>query len=593
MLRTKQSKLQLWPKVVENDISIRPEFRDGFWLYAIGKPATENRQYGRAVALAESAHWDAGWIRSSADVWAVIDGCWFDERTALMRADFFERFLRLTKGKWAGHPFRLLDYQRYDIVMPLFGWKRRDGTRRYRKGSCWMPKKNAKSALCSGIAILMLLIDFESSPEVYTAAGDRQQATIVHGESAKMIRRSPALRDRFRILDSTKTIHCDRNDGVYRALSADAALQEGLNWSCVLFDELHVQKNRTLYDALVGGGVAREQPLFLSISTSGVYDKYALGWDEWEYNRKVRDGIIDDWSYFAVAYYADRDADWRDPVVWLRANPGLGITINRPNFETLFRSAVNSPAKQNQFRRYHLNQWTQQAERFIDITKWESCESEFTEAELEGRSCIAAFDGSNKIDLCSWALVFPPSYDNEPVKVLVRSWVPGACVPERVHDDRVPYDLWIEQGWIKPIPGNVIDRRQIFDDTMEDSRRFNIMQIASDPAWRGDLEIWWADEGLEVLDFLQSMRNYTPALSELEAMILEKRIAHDGNPVLRWSMDNLVIRTNHRKEMMPDKKEATERIDAAVALLMALARYVVRDPNEGVSMYETTKISFT
>lgn len=571
------------------DKRVRPEYRRGTWAYAVGKPATKHRSYSKAVAIAERQGWDAGWIRSWSDVAAVVKGgCWFDEKTANWCVGFFETFLTLRKGKYAGQQFLLIDYQKYDLIMPLFGWKRADGTRRFSKGSIWMPKKNAKSALCSGIGLLMLTADRAGDPEIYSVAGDRKQASIIHDESAKMAKASNALKKHLQFIDSQKTIRCTYNFGKFVALSADAELQEGINWLLVLFDELHVQKNRKMFDTLAGGGISRENGLFLSISTAGVYDKHSIGWEEWEYNRRVREGTIDDWGYFAVAYYSERDADWQDPKEWLKANPGIDITFIRRNLEAIFRAAQNSPAKQNQFRRYHLNQWTQQAERWLDITIWQKCDMPVIERELEGRTAFGAFDGAGKLDLNSWGLVFPPEGDDEYWRFLSRNWVPQGCIYRRATEDKVPYDLWVEDGWMQSIPGLTIDQRWCVSRIIEDGQRFNIREIAFDPAWSRAIEGPLLDEGFEMVEFIQSMRNYTTPMSELEKLLTEEKIAHGGNPVLEWAFDNLVVKTNHNKEMKPDKGQVTERIDPAVAIFMALGRAIVHR-GDGRSMYEDEK----
>lgn len=562
----------LLPLLARNDPAVRPEYLAGTWAYAVGRPAYEHPKYRDARRAAK--RWNPGWIRSWSDVEAVLAGCWFDEDAAMQRVDFFPKFLRLTKGKHAGQSFKLIDYQQYDIIMPLFGWKRDDGLRRFRKGSVWMPKKNAKSAICSGIEILMLTTEKVDSPEIYTAAGDRQQASIIHDEAAKMIRRSEKLRRYFRIIDTRKTIVCTINDGVARALSAEAKLQEGLHWLCVLFDELHVQPNRMLFTTLAGGGIANEQSLFLSISTAGEYNPYTIGWEEWEYNRKVREGLFIDWQYFAIAYYSERDADWRDRREWVKANPGYGITFPAQNFDSMFLAAQHSAMKQNDFRRYHLNQWLHAALRWTNIEKWNRCNAAIDRDVLRGRECYGGFDGAGKLDLNSFTLAFAPLDDGR-VATLNFNFTPAGGLVKRITEDKVPYDRWAERGDLEILPGNSIDQRFIAKRIIELSKEFDIREIAFDPGWSRELENLLLDEGMTMVEMRQTMDSYTAPMHETERLIVEGLLCHGNNEVLNWAMDNLCTRRNWKKQIMPDKESSTERIDPACSLFMAIARMMV------------------
>jgi hypothetical protein len=259
------------------------------WHSEYGRPASEHSWFKKAKKAAVKQRWNPSWIRTWTDVEAVKDGCYFDTSKANHAVAFF-RLLRHTKGDFAGKPFVLMPWQKYDVVMPLFGWCQSSGIRRYSNGYIEIPKKNGKSTLCSGISLYMLIGDGEAGAEVYNVAADRRQATIVFRESMRMAKACPYINNLLRYRDSIKRIDMDETNGEYEALSSDVATKEGMNISGIIFDELHAQKNRDLFDTLLYGGAARVQPLFLSITTAGRYDPLSIGWEQHEYARRVLEG---------------------------------------------------------------------------------------------------------------------------------------------------------------------------------------------------------------------------------------------------------------------------------------------------------------
>lgn len=573
------------PRMLVADTSVRAEYLAGTWDYARGRVATDHPRYEEACSIADGEQWDSGWIRTWVDVVAVVEhGCWFDESEGIRVCEFFEKFLKHSKGrKWAGKPFLLIDWQKYDFIMPLYGWRRPadpDGadrdTRRYRQGTVWMPKKNGKSATASGLGLYHLMGDGEAAPEVYSAAGDLNQARIVHQVASKMVKGSEALSSYAKVLDSTKRILCEGTDGIYRALSAEADLQEGLDWTAVFFDELHVQKKRVLFDTLASGGIARDEPLFLSISTAGVYDPESIGWEQWEYCRKVREGIIEDWEFFALAYYTEKDDDWLDEANWLRANPSLGVTITWAGLRRIFKEAENTPGKQNMVRRYHLNQWTQQAERWLDIGLWQKCGGD--QESLDGRECYAGLDLSSKLDLSSLGYVFPPLKPGGRVYTLTRNWMPADNIAKRVRDDKVPYDQWVEQGYLTATPGNIIDQGYIRKAINEDADRFKIIEMGFDE-WNGSqIEGELEMDGIKLIELRQGYKVYNKAMKELEKLVKGGLLAHGGDPVLQWAVDNLCVQSDVHMNMKPAKKQSKEKIDPIVAVLMAFSRWLIHKP---------------
>lgn len=512
----------------------------------------------------------ARWIKSEADEKAVLRGCFFDAEAGERVCAFFERFIRHSKGQWAGQPFVPLAWQRDELLMPLFGWKRRNGFRRYRMAYIEIPKKNGKSTLCAGLGLYLLTKDDEPGAEVYSAAADRDQASIVYGEAENMALASPALRKRLKIISSRKTIVFPKTRSFYRALSADAYTKEGYNIHGLIFDELHAQRSRDLWDTLRYGGEARRQPLLVSITTAG-YDRNTICWEQHEYAKKILEGSIEDESFFAYIRAAHEADDWTDPAVWAKANPSLGETISVDGFRQSCIEAQESPRKQAAFKRYRLNMWTSAAEDWIEPAKWKACAGDVDLEKLAQLRCWAGVDLSSTTDLSACAVIFEPDEEGL-VHLLLWAWVPGENIAKRARNDRVPYDLWAQQGWIEATEGNVIDhdwiRKKIRDVLKE---RFPLLQVVGyDPwnatKWAIDLE----SDGVPVMEVRQGFKTMSPATKELERLVLSGKLRHDGNPVLQWCVSNVVLAEDPAENIKPEKKKSSERIDGAVAAIIAV-----------------------
>ncbi|MGE5553307.1 MAG: terminase large subunit [Betaproteobacteria bacterium] len=507
---------------------------------------------------------------------------WFDEAAADRAVEFFERFLRHVKGKWAGCRFELQDWQRDDIIRPLFGWKRKDGTRRYRVAYIEIPRKNGKSTLSAGIALYLLFADGEPGAEVYSAAADRDQAAIVFETAKAMVEASPALRKRSEIYK--RAIVVPTTGSSYKVLSADAPTKHGLNAHGIIFDELHAQPNRELWDVLTTSTGAREQPLVVAITTAG-YDRNSICWEQHEYAEKVLKGVIDDPSFFAYIAAADEKDDWRDPATWKKANPGLGVTVKLDYLEQEARRAAEVPAYQNTFRRLHLNQWTQQAERWLDIAAWDATAGEVDPDELIGRPCYGGLDLASTTDIAAFELVFPPTEEDPDFRVLSYFWVPKDNIRDRVTRDRVPYDVWAKQGLIEATEGSVIHYGAIRQKIENLAAIYPIKEIAFDRWGATQLSQELDDAGFTVVPFGQGFSSMSAPTKELLNLVMAKRLHHGGNPVLRWMADNMVVKQDPAGNVKPDKSKSTQKIDGIVALIMALDR-AIRNSQDQRSVYE-------
>lgn len=494
---------------------------------------------------------------------------------------FFERLLVHTKGDWAGGAFKLQPWQRDEIIRPLFGWKRPDGTRRYRRAYVEIPRKNGKSTLCAGIALYLLFADGEAGAEVFSAAADRDQASIVFDSAKTMAEASPQLIKRCKPFK--RSIVVPETNSFYRVLSADAYTKHGLNAHGIVFDELHAQPNRELYDVLNTSTGARKQPMMVMITTAG-FDRNSICWEQHEYARQVRDGLIDDSSMFVYIAAADEGDDWTDPAIWAKANPGLGVTVSLEYMQEQCRQAMQSPAYQNTFRRLHLNQWTSQDSRWLDMTAWDACDAPLP--DLRGRVCYAGLDLASTTDIAALVLAFPPVAAGEPVWLLPYFWVPQENLIARGRKDRVAYDAWARDGLIEATPGNVIDYNYIERRIGEVARLYKLKEIAFDPWNASQTAQSMGNAGITMIEMRQGMASMTAPTKELNRLVLSGGIGHGGNLVLRWMADNVVVKSDAAGNLKPDKGMSRQRIDGIVAAIMGIDR-LTRNVGKKESVYKT------
>jgi phage terminase large subunit-like protein len=475
----------------------------------------------------------------------------------------------------------LEQWQKDQVIRPLFGWKRADGTRRYRRAYIEIPRKNGKSTLGAAIALALLYIDNEPGAEVYSAASDREQAAIVFNEARAMVETSPELLRRSKPFRRSIVVPGTRSS--YRVLSADAPHQHGLNAHGIVFDELHTQPDRELWDVLNTSTGARRQPLVVMLTTAG-YDRESICWEQHEYARQILQGIVQDDSFFACIYGADEGDDWLDPATWRKANPNLGVTISADYLESEARRAQISPAYQNTFRRLHLNQWTQQETRWLPIETWDTCNQPVDAELLKGAECYGGLDLASSSDIAAFVLDFP----NEPGEGEHHAWLPFFWIPEanmieRARKDRVPYDAWVRAGLIKATPGNVIDYRQIVADIIALGEKYHIREIAFDRWGAVQISQELMGAGFELVGFGQGFQSMAPPMKDLLRLVMDRKLAHGGHPVLRWMADNLVVRQDPAGNVKPDKAKSREKIDGIVSGLMALDR---ASRHQGGSVYE-------
>lgn len=492
-----------------------------------------------------------------------------DNEQARRALRFFEQCLTHSKGEFAGKHFQLLDWQRA-FIGRLFGTVRKDGLRQYRTAYVEIPRKNGKSELAAGIALKLLCADDEPGAEVYSAAGDKEQAALVFNAAKSMVEQNEALRRRLTIYRNA--IVFPEKGSTYKAISAEAYTKHGLNASGIIFDEVHAQPSRELWDVLNTSTGARRQPLTVAITTAG-WDRNSLCWQLHEHARRVLAGDVKDHSFLPLLYCADPEDDWSDPRVWAKANPSLGTTLKVEYMEAECERAKMMPSYENTFRRLHLNQWTENETRWLKLDDWNACNGKPVDLEaLRGATCYAGLDLSSKIDLTALVLYFPESK-----AVLPFFWMPRDTLRKRMEQDRVPFDVWAREGHIELTDGNVVDQQVIRRRIGDLASRFQIAGIAFDPWNATQMSQWLQEDGATVWEMRQGFRTLSEPTKELERLVIAHDLAHGGNPVLRWMIGNVIVRQDENGNYRPDKAKSRGRIDGVVALIMALSRALVEE----------------
>ena len=511
----------------------------------------------------------------------------YDKKKADRAVTFIENLCH-TKGKWAGTPFWLLPWQE-QLIRDIFGIVKPDGNRQFRTAFVEICKKVGKSELAAAVALYLLYADNEPSAEVYGAAADRQQASIVFDVAKQMVEMSPALMKRSKLMGATKRIVNYGNAGYYQVLSAEVGGKHGFSVSGLVFDEIHTQPNRQLYDVLTkGSSDARQNPLHFIITTAG-NDRHSIAYELHTKAVDILEGRREDPTFYPVVYGLKDDEDWEDEANWYKVNPSLGYTVDVERLRDAYREAKQNPADEITFKWLRCNMWVSSTVAWIPDAIYMRGNEPIDMASLEGRDCYAGLDLSSTGDITALVLIFPPRDEDEKFVLLPYFWIPEETIPRRVKANSVPYDIWEKQGYIMSTEGNVIHYDFIEKFIMDLSEKYHILEIAVD-RWNATHVIQnLEDNGLTMVPFGQGFASMSAPTKEFYRLLMEGKIIHGGHPVMRWMAGNVVVDTDPAGNIKVTKAKSKEKIDGIVAAIMALDR-AVRHESEGRSVYDTRGI---
>lgn len=499
---------------------------------------------------------------------------WFDVGAAFRAVSAGPLLFKHQKGAKGGQPLNPERWQAC-IYATLFGWKRKDGLRRYRKAYIEIPRGNGKSTMCVVIVGLLLYLDDEPGADIFSAAGTREQAKEVFGPFKANVLTNPSLKRISKDYVNSVARIDPRTGlpvGVYKAISADADYQHGGSPHGVIFDELHVQPDRELWDVLDTGNVKRTQPLTVAITTAG-YDRSSICWEQHQHAEMVRDGVRDDPEFLPVIYAASPEDDWKSPTTWAKANPNLGVSITEEAIAAKCRDAQNMPSFENTFKRLHLNLWTEQAERYLQMDKWDACKASYGIKDMLGRRCFGGFDLASTRDTNAFVLLFPT--DDDKFRTLSWFWAPKGSVSARAKQDRREVLNWGTQGFITLTDGDMVDCRRMAQEIIGICSLFDVHMIGYDKAGiaRPVMQMM-QEEGFDIerrtVEYSQGVMSMSAPTKTLDIIVGNRRLEHNGDPVLRWMASNLAVHIDHKDNHQPSKKNSSDKIDGIVALIMAL-----------------------
>ena len=507
----------------------------------------------------------------------------YDKKKADRAVTFIENLCH-TKGKWAGTPFWLLPWQE-QLIRDIFGIVKPDGNRQFRTAFVEICKKVGKSELAAAVALYLLYADNEPSAEVYGAAADRQQASIVFDVAKQMVEMSPALMKRSKLMGATKRIVNYSNAGYYQVLSAEVGGKHGFLVSGLVFDEIHTQPNRQLYDVLTkGSSDARQNPLHFIITTAG-NDRHSIAYELHTKAVDILEGRRVDPTFYPVVYGLKDDEDWEDEANWYKVNPSLGYTVDIERLRDAYREAKQNPADEITFKWLRCNMWVSSTVAWIPDAIYMRGNEPIDMDALAGRDCYAGLDLSSTGDITALVLIFPPRDEEEKYVLLPYFWIPEETIPRRVKANSVPYDIWEKQGYIMSTEGNVIHYDFIEKFIMDLSEKYHILEIAVD-RWNATQMIQNLEgEGFTIVPFGQGFSSMSAPTKEFYRLLMEGRIIHGGNPVLRWMAGNVVIDTDPAGNIKVTKAKSKEKIDGIVAAIMALDRCIRQEGQSG-SVYD-------
>lgn len=503
----------------------------------------------------------------------------FDEESANRVVQFAESLPHIKGSKFAGTKLNLSDWQCF-IYTTAFGWLDDYGLRRFRTVYCEVPRKNGKSTMSAPVGLYCLAADNEPGAEVYSAATTRDQAKIVWGDARLMARKCPAMSEALGVDTSAHSIFVPEDACVFKPLSRDhQGNLDGLNVHCAIIDELHGHKDRSVWDVIETATGAREQPILWAITTAGS-NRMGICYEQRTYVTKILDQVHEDETYFGIIYTIDKNDDHFDPAVWAKANPNFGISVSPDDLARKAAKAKQMPSALNNFLTKHLNVWVNAGSPWMNMVKWAACfDAEMQEEDFEGEECVLSNDLATKTDAVCSGKLFKRNIDG----LDHYYWFPRFFLPQEAIDDgrNEFYEGWEQNGHLIATPGSATDFNLVEESVRDDCMLFRVVDAVFDPWQAAHIIQNLSEDGLNAAEYRQTVQNMSYPMKELEALVLEQRLHHNGNPVMTWMISNVVCHVDLKDNVFPRKERPENKIDGPVALIMALGRYIAENNDDG------------
>lgn len=493
------------------------------------------------------------------------------------------------KGEWARdrRSITLEDWQVFGLAN-AFGWIHREtGLRRFRTIYEEVARKNAKTTKAAGVGLYLELADDEAGAEVYSAATSADQAKISWSIAKQMVEKSPGMQQRFGVTPHAQAISVIGTGSTFKYLSSDHKTLDGLNTSGAIVDEVHAHRTREVWDVVETSTGSREQPVMYAITTAGS-NRSGVCYELRDYLRKILQGTAIDETFFGVIYTLDDDDDWTDPDNWIKANPNLGVSVKIEDLQRKCDKAKTMPGAANNFKTKHCNIWVNADVDWMDMRAWDrQGDDDLTIEQFEGADSWFALDLMSKKDIGAFVQLFRETIGGKDhFTAFNRFYLPEETIYTTPNDQ---YEGWLDSGVLTGTPGNIIDYSKIEDDILEYASRFNVIEMPFDPFQATQLAQRMMAEGLPMVEMRPSALNFSEPMKELEALVLDGRFHHDGNPCMTWMISNVICHTDVKDNIYPRKARDENKIDGPVALIMALGRAIKGEaPTE--SVYETRGI---
>lgn len=518
------------------------------------------------------------------------DGPFVWDPEAASRVCRFIELLTHTKGELAGQRIKLEPWQVF-ILTTAFGWRRReDGGRRFRRVYIEVARGNGKSCMSSGVALYCLVADNEPGAEVYSFATTRDQAKIVFGDAKRMAETNLPLRKRFGLEVLANALYVPSTGSTFQAKSAEGSTLDGLNTHLAVVDELHAHKTRAVYDVVETSLGKRRSSLLWCITTAG-FDTSGICYEVRTMSTRVLERQAIDETQFAVIYTADEDDDWTSPEALEKANPNWRVSVRPEMILSLLAKAKALPSAINNFKTKHLDIWCSASNAWMDMGAWSQCEDHSLRLEdFEGERCIIGLDLGSKNDMTAKVKVFPIETDG-PTRYAVFC---DFYLPERAVENAVnsQYSGWAEEGLLHVTPGAMTDLNVVEEDLREDLSRFNVEAVVYDPWQATQMATTLSEDDAPMVECRMTVQNMSDPMKSVEALVLDRRLLHDGNPILTWMMGNVVAKLDAKDNIFPRKERYEQKIDGVIALIMAMGNALADDNDDFKGFVESGQETF-